>query len=395
MKDSYDMVVVGAGPGGSNTARAAAEKGLEVLLLEKRSEVGAPKRCGEGFSVNGARALGLEASPEWAINEIWGANVISPGGKKVTARYDRQVGWVIERKMFDKHLAIEAARAGAEVRTRAEVTGLKIEDGYVRGVKVNSMGEEFEVEAKVVVGADGEESKVARWYGINSTHKLVDIDSAFQYEMVVDLEEGDMLDLYFGNEIAPRGYVWVFPKGKDVANVGIGIGGNSGGKSAREYLDRWIARNKPFNRGAVVEVNAGGVPVGPPPLKELTGNGIMLVGDAAHQVNAIHGGGVFEASFAGRIAGRVGAEAIEENDLSRKMLMSYEKEWREERGENLRRIYKLRRAVEQLHDSDLDYISQRLTGEDVVDIANGRRLGMFARLLMKRPHLIKVARELK
>ncbi len=393
MKDSYDVVVVGAGPGGSNTAKAAAEAGVDVLLLEKRQEIGAPKRCGEGFSVNGIKTLGLKPSPRWCINEIWGANVIAPNGKRVTARYEEQVGWVIERKMFDKYLAIEAARAGADVVTRAEVVGLKMEDGYVRGVIVERYGERFEIEAKVVVGADGVESKVARWYGIDSTQKLADIDAAFQYEMVVELEEPDMLDLYFGNEIAPRGYVWVFPKGEDVANVGIGIGGNVGTKTAKQYLDEWISKHKPFNRGAIIEANAGGVPVGSP-LDKLVGNGLMLVGDAAHQVNAIHGGGVFEASFAGRIAGRVAAEAIKSGDVSERRLAEYEREWREARGGVLRRIYKLRRVVEKLSDEDLNFLAEELTGEDVVAIANGRNFRKLASILMKRPHLIKLAKEL-
>ncbi|GCC10319.1 putative oxidoreductase/MT0587 [archaeon] len=394
MKDRYDIVVVGAGPGGSNTAKAAAEAGADVLVLEKRQEIGAPKRCGEGLSINGPIILGFETSQRWCINEIWGANVIAPNGKKVTARYKKQVGWVIERKMFDKYLAVEAAKAGADIYTRVEVTGLKVEDGYVKGVEVNRMGEIFEVDAKVVVGADGVESKVARWYGINSTQKLVDIDSAFQYEMVVDLDEPDMLNLYFGNDIAPRGYIWVFPKGEKVANVGIGIGGNVGKKTAKHYLDKWIAKNETLNEGAIIEVNAGGVPVGDP-IDTLVGNGLMLVGDSAHQVNAIHGGGIFEASFAGRIAAKVAVDAIEKGDVSKARLSAYEKEWRDIRGEILHRIYKLRKAIELLKDSDLNYLTGELTGEDVVAFANGENLGKLTKVLMKRPNLLKAARELR
>ena len=122
--------------------------------------------------------------------------------------------------------------------------------------------------------------------------------------------------------------------------------------------------------------------------------GLMVVGDAAHQVNAIHGGGVFEASFAGQLAGRVAAEAIERGDVSEAMLMKYDREWRAARGEILHRIYKLRRAIEQLSDQDLNYLAEQLTGEDVVAFANGERLGKLAKILMKRPHLIKAAKEL-
>ncbi len=392
MQESYDVVVVGAGPGGSSTARSAAEHGAEVLLLEKRSEIGAPKRCGEGLSVRALAELGIEAHPRWCVNGIWGAKIVAPGGKSLEVRYPEQVGWVIERKMFDKHLALLAARAGAEVRARCEVVGVLKQGSRVTGVVVESGGERFEVEAKVVVAADGVESKVARWAGINSLHRLEDVDSAYQYEMVVELEDSDMLELYFGNSIAPRGYVWVFPKGEDVANVGIGIGGNVSQGTAKAYLDRWIANSR-YRGGSVIEVNAGAVPVGAP-LEKLVGDGIMLVGDAAHQVNAIHGGGVFEATFAGRIAGRVAAEAVRQGDASERFLSRYAEEWRSLRGEALARIYRLRRAVEKLSDDDLNYLAEVLEPEDVVAFANGERLGKLAKILMRKPHLILAAKEL-
>ncbi len=393
MQDRYDVVVVGAGPGGSSTARSAAEHGAEVLLLEKRSEIGAPKRCGEGLSVRALAELGIEAHPRWCVNEIWGAKIVAPNGKSLEVRYPEQVGWVIERKMFDKHLAVMAARAGAEVRTRCEVVDVLRRDGWIRGVVVESGGERFEVEADVVVAADGVESKVARWAGINALHRLEDVDSAYQYEMVVELDNSDMLELYFGNSVAPRGYVWVFPKGRDVANVGIGIGGNVAKDTAKAYLDRWISSNPRYRRGSVVEVNAGAVPVGAP-LERLVGNGIMLVGDAAHQVNAIHGGGVFEATFAGRIAGRVAAEAVERGDTSEAFLSRYAEEWRSLRGEALNRIYRLRRAIERLSDDDLNFLADVLEAEDVVAFANGERLGKLAKILMRKPHLIMAAKEL-
>ena len=391
--DEYDVVVIGAGPSGSNAAKAAAERGARVLLIEKRQEIGAPKRCGEGISARGLRELGIEPSPRWALNEIMGAHIYAPNGKRVSVRYKEVGGYVIERKMFDKFLAMEAARAGAKVVAKAQATGLIIEDGFVKGVKIRWLDEDIEVRCKVVIAADGVESQVARWAGINSTHKLRDIDSAFQYEMVVELEEPDMLELYFGNKIAPRGYVWIFPKGKDVANVGIGIGGDIKGVTAKELLDKFIKNHEKLKKGSIIEVNSGGVPVGKP-LDKLVSNGLMIVGDAAHQVNAIHGGGVYEGSIAGRIAGEVCAKAIEKGDVSEKALREYEIRWREKRGEALMRIYKLRQAIELLSDEDLNMLADNLSGEDIIELTKGKRFEKLVEVLMKKPELIEVAQKL-
>ncbi len=388
----YDVVVIGAGPGGSNAARAAAENGLDVLLIEKRQEIGAPKRCGEGLSVGGIKNLGLAPDPRWAVNEIRGASVYAPDGKRVSVRYPETIGYVLERKIFDKHLAMNAARAGAKVLARTVATGLIMENGFVKGIKYNSFGEEHEARAKIVVAADGVESKVARWAGINTTNKLMDIDAGFQYEMVVDLEEPDMLELYFGSKIAPRGYVWIFPKGRDVANVGIGIGGKEQGV-AKKYLDAFIDSRPDLKKGSIVEVNAGGIPVGDP-VEKLVANGLMIVGDAAHQVNAIHGGGIHEASVAGMIAGQVAAEAIRRGDLSEAGLMEYERRWREKRGVVLHKIVKLRQAIEKLSDDDLNMLAGKLTGQDLVDFANGKNFVKLAKLMMRRPRLVSIAKNL-
>jgi digeranylgeranylglycerophospholipid reductase len=388
----YDVVVIGAGPGGSNAARVAAEEGLSVLLMEKRQEIGAPKRCGEGLSVGGIRNIGLTPDPRWAVNEIRGASVYAPNGRCVAVRYPDTIGYVIERKIFDKHLAIRAARAGAKVLAKTAAKGLIIEDGYVKGVRYTRFGKEYEVKAKIVIAADGVESKVARWAGINTTNKLVDIDAGFQYEMVVELEEPDMLELYFGSKIAPRGYVWIFPKGKDVANVGIGIGGKEQGV-AKKYLDAFIESRADLRHGSIIEVNAGGIPVGDP-IEKLAANGLMIVGDAAHQVNAIHGGGIHEASVAGRIAGKVAAEAVRSGDVSEARLMEYDRRWRRERGRVLHKIVKLRRTIEKLNDDDLNMLAENLTGEDLVDFASGRNFLKLARIMMKRPRLVGIAKGL-
>jgi len=388
----YDVIVIGAGPSGSNAARVAAEGGAKVLLVEKRQEIGVPKRCGEGLSLGGIRSMGLKPNPKWAVNKIRGVSVYSPNGDRVSLRYDKTIGYVIERKIFDKCLALEATKAGATVLAKTAATGLIIEDSVVKGVKLSGFGEEFQCTCKVVIAADGVEAKVARWAGIDATKRLSEVDAGFQYEMVVDLEESDMLELYFGTKIAPRGYVWIFPKGKDIANVGIGIGGKEI-PTAKRYLEEFIQSHPNLKHGSIIEINAGGIPVGEA-IKKLVCNGLMVIGDAAHQVNAIHGGGIKETSIAGKIAGRVAAEAVKSGDWSENKLMDYEREWKEKRGEVLHKIAKLRQNIEKLSDEDLNMLAENLTGKDLVEIASGKGFMKLARIMMKKPSLIPLAKNL-
>ncbi len=391
---SYDVVVVGAGPGGSGAALEAARRGLNVLMVEKRQEIGSPKRCGEGLSRNAALRMGIEPSPLWIRREVKGATAYAPSGKFVRIDYkEGPEGWVIERKAFDKFLADMAVKAGARVLARTEVTGLLREEGIISGVELESEGRVRRVRSSLVIAADGVESLVAREAGLDTTLRLPDAVSGVQFEMAGIEIDPDRIELYFGNEVAPGGYCWIFPKGPDTANVGIGVRKPFSRKTAIEYLRGFIESRPGLRRGSVLEVNSGGVPVGGFMDNMVTDN-LMVVGDAAHQVNPIHGGGISESFVAGRIAGQVAAEAREARDFSEAFLSRYNKRWWKERGDMLRKVLRLRMVVEGLRDEELNWLAENLRGEDMIEFSKARGFAMLAKLLMKRPRLIGLARKL-
>lgn len=393
MKNSYDVIIVGAGPGGSVTARHTAEAGLKVLLLEKRQEIGAPKRCGEGIGYTILDRLGYKRDERFVCHHIDGGVMYAPSGKALDIP-GGDGGAVIERKVFDKFLAYDAAKAGAEIHVKTEVVGLIRDDaGKIAGVEAVYEGKKYQIRAKIVVASDGIESKIGRMAGLKYSNDLVSVVSGYQYEMAnIDIENPNKLYFYIGRKIAPRGYIWIFPKGNHVANVGIGIGG-SHEKTAKQYLDAWIETTPSVKKGAIIEENAGAIPIGNF-LDKMALDNFLAVGDAAHQVNPVHGGGLAEATYAGVLAAKAIVDAIKAGDTSAEGLNEYNVLWWNERGNQLRRVEKVVKAYENMSDEALDLISKAITGNDVVDLSDGRSAKLM-KIILKNPRLLGLAKYLK
>ncbi len=385
-----DVVVVGAGPAGCSVAKELADDGHDVVVFEKRQEIGAPKRCGEGISTSAMDDLALDIPENCRMQSINGALVFSPNGDNVVIDSGQTVGWIVERKMFDKWMAVRAAESGAEIRAKSEVVDLLPDN---KGVVVNTYEGREEIESKMVIAAGGVESIIARKAGVRDQSYTSLVDSGYQYEMAnLELKDKNKLELYFGDEIAPRGYVWVFPKGDNVANVGIGISGEME-ETAKYYLDKFLEKSDRFDDASIVEVNSGMIPVGGF-LGDMAAENFLVVGDAANQVNPIHGGGIREGIKAGKIASEVASRCLSEDDTSKENLKEYNDMWWDRRGRDLVKVENLREVLEDLDDDDLNYLAKKLEGEDLMDFTRGKRLSKLGKLLMKRPKMIKSARKL-
>lgn len=364
MSEKYDIVVVGAGPAGSIAARAAARSGAKVLLLDRRRELGVPVQCGEALSEDPLKDLGIKPDPRWIAGRTNAVKIVSPSGIAVRIAEKKivgKVGYILDRKVFDKHLAVLAAKEGADVKVGTLVDGLMMENGRIRGVKAHGIDGRLEVLADVIIAADGVGSRIARLAGMNTTLKLVDIESGVQFQMVgVDFESSSTMEFYLGSKIAPSGYAWVFPKGEDMANVGLGVLGSRAERPAIEYLRDFVDKMPGLRKGKIIEINAGGVPVSGP-IKKTVKDNLLVVGDAARQVNALTGGGIDMAMRAGDIAGEVAAKAVAEGDVSEKRLNEYEKRWREQMGKRLERYLKAKNVFIGLSDEDLDTLAKALS----------------------------------
>jgi len=350
----YDIVVVGSGPAGSMTALYAAKNGASVLILERDREVGIPVRCAEGISKRGLEKF-FQPDERWIAQKIDGAKLYAPNGQFciMTAGAVGD-GYVLERRLFDAFICEQATKNGADILTKADAHGLLYDNDKLSGVTFTHHGEEKQVKAHIIVGADGTESRIGKLAGIDTTLTLKDIEPSVQY-LLTDINLNDKLThFYFGNEIAPGGYVWVFPKGRNIANVGIGLRADkSNGKNAQHYLDDFIETN--FPESSSLSFIAGAVPTAKT-LPEITRDNLMLVGDAARQVNPVTGGGLSNILVAGSIAGTVAAEAIKKEDFSNKFLKKYHKQWMKEKGNHQKVHYKLKEVFFDFTDDELNKI---------------------------------------
>lgn len=237
MKDKYDCIVVGAGPAGSMAAWVLAKNGHKVLLLEKHPEVGQPLCCAEAISFRGL-SICEQVNPAWISSRIEKLLLVSPSGKELKFSYP-DAGLVLNRKVFDKELAQRAQSSGAELKVDTQAVRLISNGrGEISGIRAKENGGESEYHSKLIIGADGIESLVGRWAGVDTALKLEEVDSAYQYLLKADGLEDDCIEFHFGTKLAPGGYAWVFPKGRGLANVGLAITPGFGlNLKAKELLD--------------------------------------------------------------------------------------------------------------------------------------------------------------
>ena len=266
-------------------------------------------------------------------------------------------------------MAMEAGREGAEIKIKTQAKGLKREDDGTFTVTCESMGETFDINAKIIIGADGPESHVAKWAGLKAITKPKHMESGIQFEMCnAKMERSDVLEFYFGS-VAPGGYFWLFPKGDDIVNAGLAIIPDfAGDKSAYEYLVDAVDNCYATQDAQAVELNVGRDPVGGL-VKEMYGDNILLCGDAASQVNPLTGGGITSGMMGGRFAGEVAAEAIKAGDYSKKFLKKKEKMVDDEMGHDMEKYSKVCDYLWTLSDEELNSIAHAFQGMEFSKIS--------------------------
>jgi digeranylgeranylglycerophospholipid reductase len=318
----YDVIVVGAGPAGSITAKTVANAGYRVLVLEKNPACRSP--CAGYIS----RTINMEVPCESVIqSKITRMRTYFPD----LSFHDFQLnGFVVDRPLFDMELARKAVESGAEIKWNSSLVGMS--EGGI-------MFRDGKTSGKIIVGADGVFSKTAALLGIGKQR----FAACAQYHMKGIHTLPQTSEIFFDTFYAPGGYIWVYPTGSDSAKVGVGITNRR--ISPHEHLEAFISKSRLAGRfcGEKTEYITGALPVGG--LREkIVFNNVLLAGDSAGMADPVTGAGINNAMLAGEIAGKTIIKALEKDDVA--ILLEYETQIKKLLGKPLARALEKRKQMD-------------------------------------------------
>ncbi len=323
-----DVIIVGAGPAGSTVAAYTAAAGVDTLILEKEKEIGKSPCAGYISAMDYP-----DISSRVIQSRITGMKTYTPTGKNSIFPIK---GFNVDRKEFDNELAAYAVECGSQIITGAEVSavgerGVELRDGRI-------------IEGKVVVGADGPFSIVAKYLGFS-----VDYVTGVQYEVHDCVVEEYMNEIFFDFDYSPGCYVWIFPSGEMRARVGLAVRRELAKRKAKDYLDSFIDDEQDrFSGCSKTSLVSGAIPVGGLPEKLVEGN-ILLVGDAAGMADPVTGAGISYALTSGRIAANAIIKAVKKDDLS--ILERYDLETKRVLGNHYEHSLRKRKQLDSIRDN--------------------------------------------
>ncbi|MEM2133608.1 MAG: NAD(P)/FAD-dependent oxidoreductase [Candidatus Jordarchaeaceae archaeon] len=329
----WDVIIVGGGPSGLVCSEKLALLGLDVLVLDERTEPNKDKPCGGMLTERAIREFSLDESI--IEREIWGVRVVYREEESFTIEYNERVGGNVHRTKLGKYLAQKAISAGAEVRSNERVKKLKVRQSHVELVTSETF------QTKMVVGADGVNSLIKNF--LNPGEGRESLGFCVQYLMsmepeLIDERFGNINEFYYGSGVSPFGYAWIFPK-RDCLAVGVGSLLSKVEGNLKIYLEKFVKKHPIASRrleGAeIVRFDAALVPLRGL-YSKIYSNRVVLLGDAAGTVSPITGEGMYYSMISGKIAADVIGGAFQKDDFGEKYLSVYQKKLKKQIGSELK-----------------------------------------------------------
>ena len=385
-----DILIVGGGFGGLQCAIEASKHGKNVVVLEREREIGYPVRTSGASYVEDLKQFDIP-------NNLW-----NPINRCIFASANNSVEFddkknrvgILDIRGVLQFQAEQAAKNGVQIFLYTTANKALWENGKVVGCGATRFDQKLVFKSKVLIDASGftyfmngqfKDKPKTNWktFGLGS-----------EYEAYVENLDEKCTWLLVGSDVAPTGYAWIFPVGKNRARIGVGVTKPKTPASPTEFLDNML-RNKPrvlkdFGKIVPLEFHVGSIPVADVPEK-ICGNGWLTIGDAACQANPVVGEGIRQAMFFGEKAAEIASEAITKNDCSEKFFQNYVKIW----NNTYKRKYKIGRLIQK---KISEYSDEKWDdGIDTLKILNTEEFHSFIRsdfskkflfsLLMRHPKL--------
>ncbi len=349
-----DVIVIGGGPVGSQTAYRLAADGKSVVVVEQREEVG-QKPCCTGI-ISQECVTAFEIPSRVILKQVHSAYVFSPAGEYIKVSRPETHVCIVKRSEFDRALAERAQKAGALFYLKACAKEVIVKNDQVV-VNVEIQGSRRQFEARCAVLATGFKASLVEGLGFG---KVSYFAAGAQAE--VELNNINEVEVYLSQLLAPGFFSWLVPTSNVSGMVGLLTHRNPGLK-LQQLLERIESQGKvkPGN----YRIKYGAIPL--IPLKRTCGDRILIVGDAAGQVKPTTGGGLYFGLLCADVAAETINDAVNKGDLSARSLISYEKKWRKRLGHELRVEYFIRRCYEHFSDEQINRIFCRMKATGIVD----------------------------
>ncbi|NHJ14313.1 MAG: NAD(P)/FAD-dependent oxidoreductase [Candidatus Thorarchaeota archaeon] len=397
----YDVIIAGAGTGGSTAAYTLAKRSHSVLLIDRkeRNRIG-DKTCGDAIGGHHIKELkemiGLPEMPKGIIEyPVKGMDLYAPDGvHKMRMLGPSTQGVSFNRLKMGQWFVGLAEDAGAEVMADTRVKQPLFDEGKVSGVRISQGEEDKDLTARIVVDATGATGMLRRQMPETS---LMERTVAKEDQMVAwrdvyetpefEFETPDILEIHWNQEQTLGGYTWVFPQGSNRVNVGLGVMILPGYTHPRKIFDSFVRENWDFMKTKLVTIDSsGGTAPIRRPIDTMVDDNFMLVGDAACQVNPIHGGGIGSSMLGGAHAGITASKALDNNDTSISGLWEYNPRYMESYGIKQASLDIFRWFLLNITNDDINYAFEKgiVKGEDLLAVSMTGKMDIGAGEKFKR-----------
>lgn len=373
---SYDVLIIGGGPAGSSLSFFLSKRNsYKIALIEGKpwKDVWS-KPCGNAIGAHHFSERGLAEPPSDAIKQVVnGVEIYSPREDVVLKAYGK--GYIIDRTRFGQYLLKASMDKGVEVFFSSHAKKLLIENNKVVGAQVFINGKETTINAKIVVDATGATAPLRKQLPsqlpVAEQLDPRDSDLAFReiLEIGQDIERPDFIRIYLDQNVAPGGYWWYFPEGRNQVNLGLGVQHGVNNPDPRTLYKKFLLTRKDVQPVLRVISSAGAIVPTRRPLDSLVWNGYIVIGDAAFTVNPVHGGGMGYAIESAYCSSLAVDEAFEKNDLSVNGLWRTNTCYMPNIGAKQAALEVVRFFLQKLSNEELQFIMEkRIVSEEDVDI---------------------------
>ncbi|HEY3094782.1 MAG TPA: NAD(P)/FAD-dependent oxidoreductase [Nitrososphaera sp.] len=356
----YDVIIAGGSVSGLLAAREAAAGGLSVAVLEEDSEIGTPEHCGGLVSIAGIRNLGLVPDASAVENtKIARARILSPSnGFEISA--EKQKVMVLDRRAFDKQIAFQAQKLGAEIKVKCVMRSFS-KDGSGYTIKTS----EDDLACDYFVDARGVASIIAR--------NREGILQSAQYEVYAPWIERDTIEVAFDSQRYPGFFAWIIPTAQGTGKIGVAGRGINAASALQSYIEGKGKCSIVRKVYAPIWVNGH--------MENFVSDRMAIVGDAAGQSKPTTAGGIYTCGMGGMFAGRAVVDAAEKNDD--RILGRYEKNWLSMFGAEFEKMLLARKLLERLDNKAIDELFSAVPPEKIEEASTSGDFDFHSAALSK------------